>query len=109
MSIPERVPEFEIEFYSPLSHLDEEARNETEERLRKLATGHWDITGASVAAEDVAPHEYRARVVVYMRPENIAAEEKGDSAQTALRSAIRAVERQVRSQRERMREHRRRS
>lgn len=101
--------DFEFEFHLETPEVDDGVRIETEDRLRRLATGHRDMIGASVATEHVAPYEYRARVVVYMRPENVTAEERDDSAETALRSAVHSIERQVRSQRERRREFWRRS
>lgn len=103
------IPDFEFEFHSQVPLVDEDVRAETEDRLRRLADGHRDMIGASVAAEHVAPYEYRARVVVYMRPENLTAEEKNDSVETALRDAIHSVERQVRTQRERRRDYWRRT
>lgn len=103
------TPDFKFEFHLETPEVDDGVRLEAEDRLRQLATGHRDIIGASVATESVTPFEYRARVVVYMRPENVTAEEKDDSAETALRSAVHSIERQVRSQRERRREFWRRS
>jgi ribosome-associated translation inhibitor RaiA len=103
------LPDFEFEFHHEAPLVDEGVRAETEDRLRRLADGHRDMIGASVATDYVAPYEYRARVVVYMRPENLTAEEKDDSAETALRSAVHSIERQVRSQREKRREFWRRA
>jgi hypothetical protein len=41
-------------------------------------------------------------VVVYIRPENIAAVEKAESVEAALKGALAAIERQVREHRERL-------
>jgi ribosome-associated translation inhibitor RaiA len=58
------------------------------------------MIGASVALEELTqeetPHVFEARVVAYIKPDNIAAIEKSDSALGALKGALSAVERQVR-------------
>ena len=67
-----------------------------------------DIVGAEVAVEeltgDTTPHVYEVRAVVYMRPENIAAVEKQETASGALKGALSALERQVRQIREKLAE-----
>jgi ribosome-associated translation inhibitor RaiA len=79
---------------------------ETESRLRELAEGQTDMVGAATAVEELShdqtPHSYRARIVVYIRPENIAAEEKGESLEGTLKEVIEAIERQVRQRREKL-------
>ena len=45
-----------------------------------------------------------ARVVVYIRPENIAGVAQDETAEKALRGALQAVERQVRERRDKLRE-----
>ncbi len=101
------TPEFAIEFDSRIPHIEDELRPELERRLLELARGHKDIVGASAVVEELAhnrgtPFVYRARVVVYVRPENIAADEKADTPQAALKGAIDGVVRQVRSKREKL-------
>lgn len=103
--------EFSFEFYNEvpfLEHLETELRAEAESRLRELAADHTDIIGASVAIEEVTgdttPHRYQVRVVVYMRPDNVAAVEKGETVEAALNGALAAVERQVREYRNKLRE-----
>lgn len=98
---------FEFEFYSeelPNPQLEDDMRAEAGSRLRELAMGHDDMVGASVAIERPARGEtdylYRARVVAYIRPENIVAVEKEDGPINALQAALDAVERQVRARRE---------
>jgi hypothetical protein len=49
---------------------------------------------------DETPHMYQARVVVYIRPENIVAIEKAGDLDGALKGALEAAERQVRQRRE---------
>ncbi len=79
-----------------------------EDRLGKLAGKHNDITGADVVVSEQTnastPHWYRARVVVYIRPEYVAATKFGDNPGQALKEALGAVERQVHEQREKLRE-----
>lgn len=98
--------DFYVEFQSEDLPDDSALRAEAERHLRSLADEAHDMIGASVAIERVAhgetPYLYRARVVAYVRPENIAATEKSDSARGALKGALEAVERQVRAKRERL-------
>ncbi|MDX1520792.1 MAG: HPF/RaiA family ribosome-associated protein [Anaerolineae bacterium] len=100
--------DFHFEFNKEVSRLSNEQIGEVEQRLRTLAEDHTDMVGAAVAVEelthDKTPHLFQARVVVYIRPENIAAEEKADSADMALTGALEAVERQVRQRRTKLRE-----
>ena len=74
-----------------------------------MAEGHTDLIGASVVLEQPAQAEsaylYQARVVVYGRPDHIAAVEKDASLERALRGALDAVERQVRERRAKLAEH----
>ncbi|MBN1979673.1 MAG: HPF/RaiA family ribosome-associated protein [Anaerolineae bacterium] len=101
----------EFEFYNeaPLSdRVEAELRAEVERRLRALTEGHTDMTGASVAVAeltgDATPHIYEVRIVVYVRPEDVVAVEKRETAGGALKGALDAVERQVRELRARLRE-----
>ncbi len=100
--------EFDFEFYSEVP-VPDDLRNEAETRLQRLAAGHSDMTGASVAVEQPAANKgtafvYEVRVVAYTRPTNIVATETADLVQTALKKALSAVERQVREEREKLRE-----
>lgn len=95
----------DLAFRSEVPNLTEDdLRDAAEGRLRKLAQGHTDMIGASVAVEVLGsgqtPHRFQARVVAYIRPSNIAATEKGDSPQAALKGALDALERQVRARRD---------
>jgi ribosome-associated translation inhibitor RaiA len=103
--------DFTFEFYSEASlpeALESKLRAEAESRLRRLTEGHTDITGASVAVDeltgDTTPHRYEVRVVAYMRPEHVAAVEKQETIEGALKGALSAVERQVRELRAKLRE-----
>jgi ribosome-associated translation inhibitor RaiA len=99
--------EFEFEFYADEIDnpaLEEELMLEADSRLRELADDRRDMIGASVAVEKEVEAEtayvFRARVVAYIKPDNIVAVEKESSAMEALKAALEAVERQVREHRE---------
>jgi ribosome-associated translation inhibitor RaiA len=102
------IPDFDFEFYSEVPDPGDELRAEALNRLLELAEGHDDIIGASVAVEELTgettPHRYQVRVVAFVRPDNIAAVEKSETARGALKGALTAVERQVRKYREKLRE-----
>ncbi|MCY3593851.1 MAG: HPF/RaiA family ribosome-associated protein [Rhodothermaceae bacterium] len=104
-------PKFAIEFYAEGAHLSQRDRDAIETRIHKLARGHRDIAGASVAIECVSganKHaEYKARLVVYCKPANIAASRTQSSVRLAVSEALEAVGRQIREQRERMRDRHR--
>ncbi len=102
---------FAIEYYAGSAHLSQRDKDSIEVRIHKLARGHRDISGASVAVECISganKHaEYKARLVVYCKPANIAASRTHDSVRSAVSEALEAVERQIREQRERMRDRHR--
>ncbi|MCB0088526.1 MAG: HPF/RaiA family ribosome-associated protein [Caldilineaceae bacterium] len=104
---------FTFEFLNEIQQLPADAedrmRQEAESRLQMLGQGRSDLIGAAVSLEPIAetqgkPYLYQARVVAYVRPENIAGVAKGDDPAGALKEALDAVERQVRAQRERLQE-----
>ncbi|MXW81998.1 MAG: HPF/RaiA family ribosome-associated protein [Rhodothermaceae bacterium] len=105
------MSEFAIEYYVEGTHLSQRQKDAIEVRLNKLAQGHRDIAGASVAVECVSGAnrraEYRVRLVVYRKPSNIAATRTQDSVRGAISEALEAVVRQIREQRERMRDRHR--
>lgn len=98
--------DFTIEFESEVPNFDETYKQEAEESLLDLAEGHTDITGAAVSvtqpAKEEDPFIYEARVVVYARPKNIAATKQDETLEGALKSALSAVERQVRKKRQKL-------
>lgn len=100
--------DFPIEYYAESARLSQKQRNTIQSRLHKLASRHRDISGASVALElvsgDTRHAEYKARLVLYCKPANIAATHKSHSVVEAVTEAFEGVARQVRSQRERIRE-----
>jgi ribosome-associated translation inhibitor RaiA len=86
----------------------DEMELEVDRRLRALRAGHTDITSAEAAIEKLVtaatPYLYEARVVVYMRPENVVATAKQETEIGALQGALSAVERQVREYRTKLAE-----
>ncbi len=103
--------DFDFHFYSDIPNADDRLEREAERRLRNLLKGHNDMIGASVAVErfvnKTTPFVYRARAVVFVRPDNLSAEEKADTPEGALQGALDGVIRQVRERRDRLREERR--
>ncbi|CAM3270746.1 ribosome hibernation-promoting factor, HPF/YfiA family [Rhodothermus bifroesti] len=107
------TPNIAFEYYSENHELTDALKAKVEQRIYKLAKKNRDITGVSVAVQQAersqTPHAYRVRVVVYHRPENIAAVEVAPSVQEALLSALDSIERQVREHRRKLREQWKRS
>ncbi len=112
MSENEKAYNFDFEFQNKLGDvgdLEDKLRGEAETRLMKLARGHTDLTGASIIAESIdrtaqSPYWYRVRIVVYTRPEYLDATKEADTAISAMKGALDAIERQVREKREKLRE-----
>ena len=102
-----------VEYHSTTDELTDALKAKVERRLAKLMRGHQDITGASVAVKktsaDPSDLSIKARVILYHRPDNIAVNEKGNTVAEALMGALDALERQVRSTRERYRDRRRKA
>ncbi|MBN1122312.1 MAG: hypothetical protein JXJ17_14640 [Anaerolineae bacterium] len=103
--------DFTIEFNSDVTEgrIEVELFEEADGRLRDLAAGHNDLTGAAInirtPAHGETPPLFSATVVVYSRPENIVATEKTPELNGALKGALDAVERQVREKRNKFRRH----
>jgi len=101
------VTGFIIEYHTDTPELTENLKGKLQQRLEKLARRHHDITGASLAVNTISGAnrhpEYKVRLVLYHKPDNIAAIEKADTVANALLAALDAVERQVREGRERLR------
>lgn len=99
---------FSVEYHTETYELTNGLKGKVEQRLEKLARRHHDITGASLAVQTVSGAnrrpEYKVRLVLYHKPDNIAAIRKADTVANALLEALDAVERQVRQHRERQRE-----
>mgnify|MGYP006303696047 FL=1 len=111
--VAESRPDFTLEFRveSESVEPEEEMRREADRRLRELTYDHNDIVGAAVAVEELTgsetPHLYEARVVAYMRPNNLTVVEKASEALQALQNALSTMERRVREERARLREKQR--
>jgi ribosome-associated translation inhibitor RaiA len=73
-----------------------------ETSLKKLAEGHSDMTGAAINVRQLAPGNYETTVVVYSRPEHVAAAKKEADPYLALDEALTAVERQIRERRKKL-------
>src|SRR5690606_37735444 len=75
-----------------------------EDRLKRLAANHTDLVGAAINIHRPAHGEtiplHEATVVLYVRPSNIAATQKEPQPELALKHALDAAERQLRSRRE---------
>jgi ribosomal subunit interface protein len=98
--------DFYVDYETDVPEFTDKLKDETERRLRDLSKKHTDLIGAAVSVTAPAigesPFLYQARVVVYTRPENIAAVKKDDNVQAALKAALSAIERQVRDKREKL-------
>lgn len=99
-------PDFPIEFKSDVADMDMDYYDMIEDRLSLLARGHKDITGAAATLEQPAQgretsYIFEASIVVYTRPNNVAASEKHEDPTVAMKGALDAVERQLREQRNR--------
>jgi ribosome-associated translation inhibitor RaiA len=98
--------DFHFEFSGETTYVPPDLVQEVETQLRELAKDQTDLIGAAVTVEELTqeetPHFYRARIVAYMRPEDIAAIEKQDTVENALRGALEAIERQIRQRRDRL-------
>lgn len=79
---------------------------EAESRLKQLARGHTDLTGAAInirppsGGETMYLHE--VVIILYIRPNHIVAVQKETNPHLALKEALNAVERQVRDRREKL-------
>lgn len=105
-------PDMPIELKTDITDEDLDFYVMIEDRLRDLAEGHTDITGAAATIEQPAQgretnHIFEASIVVYVRPNNVSATEKDSNPELALKGALDAVERQIRDQRKKLRDDRR--
>lgn len=98
--------DFYVEFHSEVPYIGDELRLEAERRLTEFAKGHSDITGASVALENIVeaetPYRYQVRIILYKRPQNIVVIKKDSEPMAALGNALDALERQVHETREKL-------
>lgn len=97
-----------VELHIDDIRLPKAVRTRIDRRVDKWIKGHRDITGASIAVREESgantAHAFKARVVLYHRPENIAATSLGPQPGEAILSAMDAAERQLRETRDMLRE-----
>ena len=101
--------DFHIDYNLVATDLPESIEAEISERIQALTEGRNDLIGAAVAVEKIAgdgdSYLFEARIVAYLKPENIAVVEKGPSPENALKDALSVLERQVREERDRRRDY----
>lgn len=113
MSNDSQFPDkFPIEFHTVLDNKDEEYALylEAETTLHDLMRGHSDLSGAALDITKPAQNRetsyiYEAGVVVYASPHDIVATEQASTPAQALKQALDAIERQVREQRDKLRNY----
>ena len=102
-----------IEYQSDTPELDDELKEKTEKRLHKLTRRHRDITRVMISVKTTSgntqPRDYRVSVNVSRKPDDANATGSGATVNKALSDALAAVERQVRQQREKLRQRRKRT
>jgi ribosome-associated translation inhibitor RaiA len=108
--------DFPIEFSNeadfdqkPNSEFEERLFAEAETRLRELAKGHTDLTGAYVHFQQPihgkgTTYLYEARVTVFIRPDDISVTKEHSDPMVALKSTLDVVERLIREERRRLRD-----
>jgi ribosome-associated translation inhibitor RaiA len=98
--------DFYIDYNIEVSEAGDEFKRETEQRLRELAGTHTDMVGAAVALEKTVDTQsydlYRVRIVVYMRPQDVAVSKEEADPMVALREALDTLESQIRTAREKL-------
>jgi ribosome-associated translation inhibitor RaiA len=98
--------DFYIDYNIEVSEAGDEFKRETEQRLRELAGSHTDMVGAAVALEKTVDTQsydlYRVRIVVYMRPQDVAVSKEEADPMVALREALDTLESQIRTAREKL-------
>jgi hypothetical protein len=99
--------DFHIDMNIEVPNIKADLLMESEQRLRALTENRNDFIGASISVEDIAGVEdrflYQARIVAYLKPENIAVVEKRESAERALKDALSNIEERIRTQRDKRR------
>ena len=105
----QEYPDYPIEFYSEAENTDD-LFAEAEDRIRRLAGDHTDITGATVKITQPAVRQERpvineATIILSMRPNDIVASDQHADAAVAIRNALSIVEREVREERARRRNY----
>lgn len=82
-------------------------------RLNGLEEGHTDITGAHLSIKQLSGkptvNEYEAKLTLYHKPDNISGSHKSPLIPEAIQEAYSSVERQLRKQRNAIRDRRKRA
>ena len=105
------LPEFpfDFEFYNETDLPDPEFYDLAYDQVTEVAEGHNDVVGASISLKELSgeetPHAYQARVVLYVRPNNITATEVMPAPIDSLQNALDAAIKQVREKREKLKNH----
>jgi ribosome-associated translation inhibitor RaiA len=102
---PHEFTDFAIDYYNEVND-DPALYDEVDQRLRKLAQDHTDITGASAnirPLDRAGNGDIESTVVVYTRPTYISGTATSKQPIGALKGALDAVERQVREKRAKLR------
>jgi ribosome-associated translation inhibitor RaiA len=98
--------DFYIDYNIEVSDVGDEFKRETEQRLQELAGSHTDMVGAAVALEKTVDTQsydvYRVRIVVYMRPQDVAVSKEEADPMVALREVLDTLESQIRTAREKL-------
>ena len=98
--------DFYIDYNIEVSDVGDEFKRETEQRLQELAGSHTDMVGAAVALEKTVDTQsydvYRVRIVVYMRPQDVAVSKEEADPMVALREVLETLESQIRTAREKL-------
>lgn len=100
---------FDLEFLNQTDLPDADLYDVAHDEILGIAEGHKDILGASISIDELSsgttPHAFEARVVIYARPDHMAATEVKPSAMEALKKALNAAVKQVRDKREKLRNY----
>jgi len=105
------LPEFPFyfEFYNATDLPDSEFYGQAYDQITEIAKGHDDVVGASISLKELSgdetPHAYQARVVLYVRPNNVSATNVMPSPVDSLQNALDAAIKQVRENREKLKKH----
>jgi ribosome-associated translation inhibitor RaiA len=98
--------DFYIDYQLEIEDWNDELQSELETKLFDLADEDTDLVGAAVAITQPAhastPYLYQTRIVVYGRPDDVAATETSDSIQGSVKGALDAIIKQVRKKREKL-------
>ena len=105
------LPEFpfDFEFFNETDLADPGFYELAYVQITDIAKGHNDVVGASVSMKELSsgetPHVYQARVVLYVRPNNISATAERPSAIDSLKQTLDAAIKQVRKKRQKLKDH----